>query len=336
MPFQTKIQPMDLGSAARIDPVRPRQSLLRRFFVPRTTVTAAPTKADVDRDSDDSGGGGARADVDCLDRMVLSFMEDNTEMNKPLKSRCNCFNGNYDESSDDEIDLLFGDVTPVLPTPGDASEIIKGLVLCTNVTERNLLADTSKIMDRTRNFKCGKSETRKIVCDGLKLLGYDAAVCKSKWEKATSVPAGEHEYIDVVTGGARLLVEVDFRSEFEIARSTKTYRTLLQSLPSIYVGTTDRLVKIVALVSEAVKQSMRKKGLHFPPWRKCEYMKSKWLSKHERLGITSLDSPGDDKSDISVNFEVCSVEMITVVVRPSEVVIGKLKNKPVAGLTAVL
>lgn len=125
MPFQTKIQPMDLGSAARIDPVRPRQSLLRRFFVPRTTVTAAPTKADVDRDSDDSGGGGARADVDCLDRMVLSFMEDNTEMNKPLKSRCNCFNGNYDESSDDEIDLLFGDVTPVLPTPGDASEIIK-------------------------------------------------------------------------------------------------------------------------------------------------------------------------------------------------------------------
>lgn len=71
---------------------------------------------------------------------------------------------------------------------------LQGLVLCTNVTERNLLADTSKIMDRTRSFKCGKSETRKIVCDGLKLLGYDAAVCKSKWEKATSVPAGKSFY----------------------------------------------------------------------------------------------------------------------------------------------
>jgi len=201
MPFQTKIQPMDLGSAARIDPVRTRPSLLRRFFVPRTTVTAAPTKADVDRDSDDSGGGGAKADVDCtgsLDHMVLSFMEDNTEMNKPLKSRCNCFNGNYDESSDDEIDLLFGDITPVLPTPGDASEIIKGLVPCTNVTERNLLADASKIMDRTRSFKCGKSETRKIICDGLKSLGYDAAVCKSKWEKTTSVPAGKSFYCNLL------------------------------------------------------------------------------------------------------------------------------------------
>lgn len=128
MPFQTKIQPMDSRSTVRIDPMRSRPSRFRRLFVPRTTVTAAPTRADVDRDSDDSGGGGARADVDgtvFLDRMVLSFMEDNTEMNKPLRSRCNCFNGNYDESSDEEIDLQYGDVTPVAPPAGDAVEIIK-------------------------------------------------------------------------------------------------------------------------------------------------------------------------------------------------------------------
>ncbi|KAJ1701218.1 hypothetical protein LUZ63_000997 [Rhynchospora breviuscula] len=340
MTFQAKIQPMDSRSAARIDPVRPRQSRLRRFFVPRTPVAAAPTKADVDRDSDDSGGGGARADVDntvLLDRMVLSFMEDGTEMNKPLKSRCNCFNGNYDESSDEEVDLQYGDVTPVAPTTGDALEIIKGLVPCTNVTERNLLADASKFVERTRNSKCGKSESRKIVCDGLKSLGYDAAVCKSKWEKTSSIPAGEHEYIDVISSEGRLVVEIDFRSEFEIARSTKRYRNLLQILPSIYVGTSDRMAKIVALVSEAVKQSMRKKGLHFPPWRKSEYMKSKWLSKHERMGM-EVEMDGSDLAgrDIAVNFEVCSLEKITVVVRPSEVVIGMPKKKPVAGLTAVL
>jgi PDDEXK-like family of unknown function len=128
-------------------------------------------------------------------------------------------------------------------------------------------------------------------------------------------------------------VEIDFRSEFEIARSTKTYRTVLQSLPSIYVGTADCMAKIVTLASEAVKQSMRKKGLHFPPWRKSEYMKSKWLSKHERLGMDVPDLPG---GDISVNFEVCSADKITVVVRPSVLVIGKPKQKLVAGLTAVL
>lgn len=146
---------------------------------------------------------------------------------------------------------------------------------------------------------------------------------------------GEHEYIDVISNGARLLVEIDFRSEFEIARSTKTYRNVLQSLPAIYVGTSDRMAKIVALVSEAAKQSMRKKGLHFPPWRKSEYMKSKWLSKHEREG-TEAEGPGLTGGEISVNFEVRREEKITVVVRPSEVVIGKPKKNPVAGLTAVL
>jgi hypothetical protein len=128
MSIQTKIQPMDLRSAARIDLMRPRASLFRRLFVPRTTLTAVPTRAEVERDSDDSGAGGAKADVDStvfLDRMVLSFMEDNAEMNKPLRSRCNCFNGNYDESSDEEIDLQYGDITPVAPPPGDAVAIIK-------------------------------------------------------------------------------------------------------------------------------------------------------------------------------------------------------------------
>jgi PDDEXK-like family of unknown function len=59
------------------------------------------------------------------------------------------------------------------------------------VTEKNLLADASKIVERTRSLKCGKSESRKLVCDGLKSLGYDAAVCKAKWEKTSSIPAGK-------------------------------------------------------------------------------------------------------------------------------------------------
>jgi PDDEXK-like family of unknown function len=71
---------------------------------------------------------------------------------------------------------------------------LQGLVPCTNVTERNLLADASKIVERTRSLKCGKSESRKLVCDGLKSLGYDAAVCKAKWEKTSSIPAGKSLY----------------------------------------------------------------------------------------------------------------------------------------------
>jgi uncharacterized protein (TIGR01615 family) len=110
--------------------------------------------------------------------------------------------------------------------------------------------------------------------------------------------AGEYEYIDVVVDGAeRLIVEVDFRSQFEIARSTKGYRAVLQCLPLIFVGKEERLQQIVAVSSEAARQSLKKKGLSFPPWRKPEYMRNKWLSNYERL-IVSTDGDNEVKEEI--------------------------------------
>uniref|UniRef100_A0A0D9VR79 Uncharacterized protein n=1 Tax=Leersia perrieri TaxID=77586 RepID=A0A0D9VR79_9ORYZ len=57
-------------------------------------------------------------------------------------------------------------------------------------------------------------------------------------------------------------------------------RTLLRTpaLPPLFVGSPGRLGQIVTVVAEAVRQSLRKKGLHVPPWRKPEYMRAKWLS----------------------------------------------------------
>lgn len=84
--------------------------------------------------------------------------------------------------------------------------------------------------------------------------------------------------MDVILDGERLLIDIDFRSEFEIARSTGTYKAILQTLPYVFVGKSDRLGQIVSIVSEAARQSLKKKGMHFPPWRKAEYMLAKWLS----------------------------------------------------------
>ena len=84
--------------------------------------------------------------------------------------------------------------------------------------------------------------------------------------------------MDVILNGERLLIDIDFRSEFEIARSTGTYKAILQTLPYVFVGQSERLRQIVSIVSEAASQSLKKKGMHFPPWRKAEYMLAKWLS----------------------------------------------------------
>lgn len=197
-----------------------------------------------------------------------------------------------------------------------------------SVAERNLLADTAKIVEKNKIQK-RKDDLRKIVTDGLSSLGYDSSLCKSKWEKSSSFPAGtlslsdpfhfselkliknkikrvqklreniwvfwslsgEYEYIDVMAEGERLFIDIDFRSEFEIARSTGAYKAILQSLPYIFVGKSDRIGQIVSIVSEAAKQSLKKKGMHIPPWRKAEYMRAKWLSPYTR---TSQPPPKND------------------------------------------
>lgn len=296
MPFPMKIQPIDIDSETlrepvRIDSAKPVvKSRLRRLFdrqfpsVLRISSTEKPTVGEPPHFNKD---GGAIAEFEpssvCLAKMVQNFMEESNEKQQTTKcgrNRCNCFHGNSNDSSDDELDVFgggFGDSMTTGSFGGDASDILKSLIPCVSVAERNLLADAAKIVETNKNLK-HKDELRKIVTDGLLSLGYDSAICKSKWDKSSSFPAGEYEYIDVIVEGDRLLIDIDFRSEFEVARSTGAYKAVLQSLPYIYVGKSDRLGQIVSIVSEAAKQSLKKKGMPFPPWRKAEYVRAKWLS----------------------------------------------------------
>ncbi|KAJ4957232.1 hypothetical protein NE237_014015 [Protea cynaroides] len=303
MPFPLKIQPIDSNSSeglVRNDPVKPVvKSRLKRLFerqfpsVLRISLADKPGVGEIQYNKD--GSNDWEPSSVCLAKMVQNFIEESNEKQpasaaKCGRNRCNCFNGNCSDSSDDELDLFngFGE-SVAAASSGDACEILKSLIPCASTTERNLLADTAKIVEKNKNCKL-KDDCRKIVTDGLISLGYDASICKSHWEKSISYPAGEYEYIDVIVQGDRLLIDIEFRSEFEIARSTKNYRAVLQTLPSIFVGKPDRLQQIVYIVSDAAKQSLKKKGMHFPPWRKAEYMRSKWLSPHTRTLSVSCKS----------------------------------------------
>lgn len=303
-----KIQPIDIDSqklketpVVRNDAVKPvLKSRLRRLFVferqiPKTS--SSPSEKPVaggeapQSNKDSVSGTTAATEFEpssvCLAKMVQSFIEESNEKQQPAaaaskcgRNRCNCFHGNSNDSSDEEFDVFGGFFGESVSSGsfGDASDALKSLIPCASVTERNLLADTSKIVEKnSKGFK-RKDELRKIVTESLSSLGYDSSVCKSKWEKTLTYPAGEYEFIDVIVDGERLIIDIDFRSEFEIARSTGTYKAILQSLPFIFVGKSDRLCQIVAAVSEAAKQSLKKKGMHVPPWRKAEYMLAKWLS----------------------------------------------------------
>ncbi|KAG9132728.1 hypothetical protein Leryth_014006 [Lithospermum erythrorhizon] len=312
MPFPMKIQPIDSqafneSSTIRNDVVfasKPivKSRLKRLFDRPFTSVLRISSAAD----KSEAGGGGAgefEPSSVCLDKMVRNFIEESNEKPstaavKCSRNRCNCFNGSSNDSSDDEFGFAFGFSDSNNSSFTDSSDVLKSLIPCPSIGERNLLADTSKIVEKNKACK-RKDDLRKIVTDNLISLNYDAAICKSKWEKSSSIPAGEYEYIDVIIEGERILIDVDFRSEFEIARSTGSYKAVLQSVPSIFVGKTDRLSQIVSIVSEAAKLSLKKKGMHIAPWRKADYIKSKWLSSFTRITppnvvVNVIETPNND------------------------------------------
>ncbi|XP_074316145.1 uncharacterized protein LOC141652526 [Silene latifolia] len=307
MLISTKIKPIDGGeetaaSAVAVPKPVMKSRLKRLFRIPpphAPPTTAVHPAAEMFEPSSV-----------CLAKMVTNFIEENNNNNEKhgVRNRCNCFNGNGSDGSDGEADAA------------DIGDFLKSLVVCATVNERNVVADTARVVAEKNNkvFK-RKDELRKLVVEGLMAVGYDAAICKSKWEKSPSFPAGEYEYVDVIVEGERLIIDIDFRSEFEVARSTKIYKSILQTLPNIFVGKSDRLAKIICIISEAAKQSLKKKGMHIPPWRKADYVQAKWLSPPTRLitATATAMSPPTPVDSITISN-------------------GPVPNKPAPALSTIL
>ncbi|KAK9087073.1 hypothetical protein Syun_029467 [Stephania yunnanensis] len=206
MPFPMKIQPIDsttsIGSI-RSDPIKPAvKSRFKRLFerqftsVLRSSTAEKPGEAHSNNinSKDGSNGGDLEPSSVCLAKMVQSFIEEANESkaSKCGRNRCNCFNRNCSYSSDDELDFFggFGDSLGAnAGSSGEGCEFLKSLVSCATIAERNLFADTAKIVEMNKSFM-GKDSSRTIVTDGLLGLCYDASICKSKWEKSPSYPAG--------------------------------------------------------------------------------------------------------------------------------------------------
>nr|GLL33168.1 uncharacterized protein LOC109182892 isoform X1 [Ipomoea trifida] len=293
-----RIQPIDFTSPKEpsgYEPVKPvAKSRFKRLFerqfpaLLRTLSGEKPAGCEEPSCNKDASDEFEPSSV-CLAKMVQNFIEESEEKHRCSRNRCYCLNKNCTDSEEDAADSCncFGESSNNSST-ADACEILKqSLVACVIVSERNLLADTTKIIEKNKICKRKDHVCRKIIVDGLIALGYDASICQSKWEKSACIPSGDYEYIDVVIQGDRLVIDIEFRSEFEIARSTKTYKSVLQALPNIFVGKCDRLQKIISIVSEAAKQSLKKKGMPVPPWRQAEYVKAKWFSPYTRTDLTS-------------------------------------------------
>jgi len=132
----------------------------------------------------------------------------------------------------------------------------------------------------------------------LKRDGFNASLCQTSWVTSLGCPAGDYEYIDITVqnhekgDSMRLILDMDFKSQFELARPTTTYKELTDTLPHIFVGTEEKLNKIISLICAAAKQSFRDRGLHIPPWRTTTYMQCKWLSSCQKVPGENREARG--------------------------------------------
>lgn len=166
---------------------------------------------------------------------------------------------------------------PVSQYESDLLSVVHSLTLSMNAKDLNM----------NKTGPCNASCIRFVLVKLLRRSGYDAAVCTTRWQGAGKVPGGDHEYIDVVnyTSGSseRLIIDIDFRSHFEIARAVESYDRILNSLPVIYVGSLSRLKHFLQIMVEAAKSSLKLNSMPLPPWRSLAYLQAKWQSPSQRM-----------------------------------------------------
>ncbi|KAJ7294733.1 hypothetical protein O6H91_22G063400 [Diphasiastrum complanatum] len=228
----------------------------------------------------------------CLADMVHDFIEDEPSLLCNCgRVRCSCEVGNANSA-----DVLSCSLDKSKPSRGgDLLEILKGFTSGVSAMENALLTNVIQAMASVKErgiefcnegIECISGCFKRAIMKHLRAAGYNAAICKSRWDHAVGFAGGHYEYMDVIeicnSASQRLVIDIQFRAQFEIARPTDQYSALLQEVPAIFVGKSDRLLQILNVMSDAVKISLKKNGMHLPPWRKPEYIKAKWFSPYRR------------------------------------------------------
>ncbi|MCE3050010.1 hypothetical protein HAX54_046285 [Datura stramonium] len=158
----------------------------------------------------------------------------------------------------------------------------------------------------------------KEVCSRLQDAGFNSAICKSKWRSSPHIPSGEHTFIDVVDnwspkkGEVRVIIELNFRGEFEIAKASEEYNRLVKCLPEVFVGKIERLLSLIKILCNAAKKCMKEKKMHMAPWRKQKYMQAKWLKTSERVTAAKISLPADEYYSNRLPMPRPKASMLTV------------------------
>ncbi|GFS30764.1 hypothetical protein Acr_00g0013920 [Actinidia rufa] len=142
--------------------------------------------------------------------------------------------------------------------------------------------DDSELTETLRGLLgCGDDAVKRIYC-------YETeksvrGLCKSKWDRTGRIPSGSFEYIDLNISETRYIIEISLVTQFQIARATKYYTSLLENFPPIFVGKVDELKQVARLMCREIRRLHEARvDMHVPPWRRFAYMQKMWFGSYKR------------------------------------------------------
>ncbi|KAE8037821.1 hypothetical protein FH972_010376 [Carpinus fangiana] len=233
-----------------------------------------------------SGSEHSPDDSPCLAELVHGFLENDCQTD--------CHADDMDSKRVDSAAVLPGEVEDILrSTAGD------------NAVDSYMNMLVGHVSQAAERFSClprsNRNVFRRNVMAYLREVGHNAAICKTRWESSGGLTAGNYEFIDVVQPEfstwhpTRYIVEFDFAAQFEIARPTEQYTKLLRSLPRVFVGRSEALKKVVKVMCNVAKRTLRSRDLSVPPWRKNRYMQNKWFGPYRRTTNLVPENVGGGK-----------------------------------------
>ncbi|RZC57382.1 hypothetical protein C5167_004685 [Papaver somniferum] len=184
--------------------------------------------------------------VDITDDMVLEFFDGDQEK-KPSSSATS---SSGEDGGDEDDEGVVQNVEERKAFWENQHQLLHATIIKSSPLESSIRNATKQALKESKLItgticKCGilidgcRNCMLRHVSDRLCAAGFDAAVCKSKWRSFKNIPSGEHIYVDVMDNNSsskkkgeaiRVVIELNFRAEFEMARANNEYKYLWAKL----------------------------------------------------------------------------------------------------------
>jgi uncharacterized protein (TIGR01615 family) len=90
-----------------------------------------------------------------------------------------------------------------------------------------------------------------------------------------------------------VVVDIEFKEQFELAQSTKLYEDLLDELGPVFIGSQSKVQSVVTLLCDEMSRVFKVQGQVPPPWRRDSSMMSKWCPRHSEDKTPTISSSDD-------------------------------------------